>query len=157
MAVEHGDTATARVLVTGVRGKTGAPLAELLVARPGVEVLGGSSDPEKVTVAGVRPTEFSWDRPDGWPAATDGVDALYVAGLGREAEAGARAAGTSALEAGTLTRGGLAEAIALGVMPMIARPHERLNHHGSPATPEAARALGIPLTGFETWLRHHPV
>ncbi|MCZ2848623.1 NmrA family NAD(P)-binding protein [Modestobacter sp. VKM Ac-2978] len=78
MVVEHAGTTTTRVLVTGVRGKTGAPLAELLVARPGVEVLGGSSDPETVDVAGVRPTEFSWDRPAGWPAATDGVDALYV-------------------------------------------------------------------------------
>ncbi len=67
----------ARVLVTGVRGKTGVPLAELLVAR-GVEVLGGSSDPATVDLDGVRPTDFSWDRPSGWPAATDGVDAVYV-------------------------------------------------------------------------------
>lgn len=49
------------------------------------------------------------------------------------------------------------EAIARGVMPAIARSHDRLNRHGSPATPEAARALGIPLTDFETWLRHHPL
>ncbi|SFT57599.1 Uncharacterized conserved protein YbjT, contains NAD(P)-binding and DUF2867 domains [Geodermatophilus amargosae] len=67
-----------RVLVTGVRGKTGSPLAELLAPRPGVEVLGGSSDPATVTVDGVRPTAFSWDDPSGWPAATDGVDAVYV-------------------------------------------------------------------------------
>ncbi|MCZ2860677.1 NAD(P)H-binding protein [Blastococcus sp. VKM Ac-2987] len=67
-----------RVLVTGVRGKTGAPLAELLVARPGVEVLGGSSSPAKVDVDGVTPTHFSWDHPAGWSAATDGVDAVYV-------------------------------------------------------------------------------
>jgi uncharacterized protein YbjT (DUF2867 family) len=67
-----------RVLVTGVRGKTGAPLAELLAARPGVEVLGGSSDPATVDVDGVRPTAFSWDDPSGWPEATDGVDAVYV-------------------------------------------------------------------------------
>jgi uncharacterized protein YbjT (DUF2867 family) len=49
------------------------------------------------------------------------------------------------------------EAIARGVMPAIARSHDRLNHHGSPAGPGAARALGIPLTDFETWLRHHPL
>ncbi|WP_369255200.1 nucleoside-diphosphate sugar epimerase [Geodermatophilus amargosae] len=67
-----------RILVTGVRGKTGVPLAELLLTRPGVEVLGGSSDPATVTVDGVRPTAFSWDDPSGWPAATDGVDAVYV-------------------------------------------------------------------------------
>ncbi|MBY8874249.1 NAD(P)H-binding protein [Micromonospora sp. PLK6-60] len=71
-----GDGIT-RVLVTGVRGKTGAPLARLLVAR-GVEVLGGSSDPATVRIDGVRPTAFSWDDPSGWPAATEGVDAVYV-------------------------------------------------------------------------------
>lgn len=66
-----------RVLVTGVRGKTGAPLAELLTAR-GVEVLGGSSDPATVTLDGVRPTAFSWDDPSGWPAAVAAVDAVYL-------------------------------------------------------------------------------
>ena len=67
-----------RVLVTGVRAKTGLPLAKLLVARPDVEVLGGSSDPSTVSTDGVRPTAFSWDDPAGWPAATKGVDAVYV-------------------------------------------------------------------------------
>lgn len=67
-----------RVLVTGVRGKTGVPLAELLVARPDVEVLGGSRSPATVAIDGVRPTGFSWNHPAGWPGATDGVDALYV-------------------------------------------------------------------------------
>ena len=67
-----------RVLVTGVRGKTGVPLAELLSARPGVEVLGGSSDPATVGIPRVRPTAFPWDDPSGWSAATDGVDAVYV-------------------------------------------------------------------------------
>lgn len=66
-----------RVLVTGVRGKTGVPLAGLLAAR-GAEVLGGSSSPATVDLAGVRPTDFSWDRPAGWPAAAEGVDAVYV-------------------------------------------------------------------------------
>ena len=66
-----------RVLVTGVRGKTGVPLAELLVSRE-VEVLGGSSDPPSVDLDGVTPTALSWDDPSGWPAATEGVDAVYV-------------------------------------------------------------------------------
>ncbi|WP_444948021.1 NmrA family NAD(P)-binding protein [Micromonospora ureilytica] len=70
--------AAIRVLVTGVRGKTGAPLAELLVARRGVEVRGGTSDPSSPGVKGVHPTAFSWDEPSGWAAATDGVDAVYV-------------------------------------------------------------------------------
>jgi uncharacterized protein YbjT (DUF2867 family) len=67
-----------RVLITGVRGKTGAPLAEMLAARPGVDVLGGSSDPSSVTTDGVLPAPFSWDDPSGWTAATDGVDAVYI-------------------------------------------------------------------------------
>lgn len=67
-----------RVLITGVRGKTGAPLAHLLTSHGDVEVRGGSSDSSSVDLPGVRPTAFSWDDPDGWPAATDGVDALYV-------------------------------------------------------------------------------
>ena len=41
-------------------------------------MLGGSSDPSTVTIDGVRPTAFSWDDPSGWPAATDGVDAVYL-------------------------------------------------------------------------------
>ena len=73
-----------RVLITGVRGKTGVPLAELLARRPGVEVLGGSSDPTAVTQDGVRPTAFSWDDPSGWSAATAGVDAVYVVRPDRE-------------------------------------------------------------------------
>ena len=67
-----------RILVTGVRGKTGVALAELLTARHGVEVRGGSSDPAAVSLDGVRPTAFSWDDPFGWAAATDGVDAVFV-------------------------------------------------------------------------------
>ncbi|NCT90497.1 NAD(P)H-binding protein [Cellulomonas sp. APG4] len=67
-----------RVLVTGVRGKTGVPLGRMLVARQRVDVLGGSSDPAKVTIEGVRPTAFSWDDASTWAAATDGVDAVYV-------------------------------------------------------------------------------
>jgi len=67
-----------RVLMTGVRGKTGVPLAELLVRRPDVDVLGGSSSPTAVTMDGVLPTAFSWDHPAGWAAATAGVDAMYV-------------------------------------------------------------------------------
>ncbi|MEV4715480.1 NAD(P)H-binding protein [Micromonospora sp. NPDC049374] len=69
---------TPRVLVTGVRGKTGMPLARLLVARAGVDVLGGSSNPGSVDIDGVRPTAFSWDDPAGWKAATEGVDAVYI-------------------------------------------------------------------------------
>jgi uncharacterized protein YbjT (DUF2867 family) len=67
-----------RVLITGVRGKTGAPLAQLLVARSGVDVSGGSSDPGSVRIDGVDPTSVSWDDPSGWAAATEGVDAVYV-------------------------------------------------------------------------------
>jgi uncharacterized protein YbjT (DUF2867 family) len=73
-----------RVLVTGVRGKTGTPLAQSLVARAGVEVVGGSGDPSTVRIDGVRPVAFSWDDPAGWPPALDGVDALYLVRPDRE-------------------------------------------------------------------------
>lgn len=73
-----------RILITGVRGRTAAPLARTLADRPGIEVLGGSSDPASVTAEGVRPTAFSWDAPAGWPAAADGVDAVYVVRPDRE-------------------------------------------------------------------------
>lgn len=62
-----------RVLITGVRGKTGVPLAESLVERGGIEVLGGSSDPSSVTVDGVVPTAFGWDDPASWDVAADAV------------------------------------------------------------------------------------
>lgn len=68
---------TTRVLVTGIRGKTGVPLARLLAER-GVEVRGGSSDPSSVSLDHVVPTAFSWDDASGWPAALDGVDAVFV-------------------------------------------------------------------------------
>lgn len=54
------------------------PLAALLAARDGVEVRGGSSDPSRVDLDGVTPTAFSWDDPAGWPAAANGVDAVFV-------------------------------------------------------------------------------
>ena len=66
------------VMITGVRGKTGVPLAELLAARPEVEVRGGSSNPSSVTIDGVIPTAFSWDDPAGWHAAVAGIDAVYL-------------------------------------------------------------------------------
>ena len=73
-----------RVLITGVRGKTGVPLSRLLAAHDDVEVLGGSSDPSRVELPGVRPVAFSWDDPDGWPAAVDGADAVYLVRPDRE-------------------------------------------------------------------------
>ncbi|ANZ40358.1 nucleoside-diphosphate sugar epimerase [Lentzea guizhouensis] len=60
-----------RVLITGVRGKTGVPLAELLQGH--AEVLGGSSDPSSVRIDGVVPTRFSWDDPSTWDVPADAV------------------------------------------------------------------------------------
>ena len=42
-----------RILITGVSGKAGAPLAELVADRDDLEVLGGSSDPGGQPVLGV--------------------------------------------------------------------------------------------------------
>ncbi|MGW6441509.1 hypothetical protein [Lentzea sp. NPDC055074] len=73
-----------RILITGVRGKTGLPLTELLTARPDVEVLGGSSDPSAVRIDRVVPTRISWDDPSTWATATGGIDALYLVRPDRE-------------------------------------------------------------------------
>lgn len=61
-----------RILVTGVRGKTGVPLAGLLSAR-GATVLGGSSDPATVDRPGVEPVRFDWDAADTWASDADAV------------------------------------------------------------------------------------
>jgi uncharacterized protein YbjT (DUF2867 family) len=65
------------VLVTGVRGKTGRALAAQLAAR-GTPVRGGSSDPDRVEVAGASPVAFDWAKPATWADALDGVDAVYL-------------------------------------------------------------------------------
>lgn len=65
------------VLVTAVRGKTGAPLAHALHAA-GVTVRGGSTRPETVDLPGVTPTLLDWDDPSTWSPAVDGVDAIYL-------------------------------------------------------------------------------
>ncbi|WP_114559392.1 NAD(P)H-binding protein [Desertihabitans aurantiacus] len=67
-----------RVLITGVRAKTGAPLATLLADRADVEVRGGTSDPSRVDVPGVGAVRFTWDDPASWEAATAGVDGIFV-------------------------------------------------------------------------------
>ncbi|GAA1980821.1 NAD(P)H-binding protein [Isoptericola halotolerans] len=67
-----------RILITGVRGKTGSALADRLAPRDDVELRGGSSDPALVDHDGVVPVELSWDRPDGWARANAGVDAVFV-------------------------------------------------------------------------------
>lgn len=67
-----------RVLITGVRGKTGRPLADLLVARDGVEVRGGTARPDELDLPGVEPVAFAWEDPATWAGAAEGVDAVFV-------------------------------------------------------------------------------
>ncbi len=67
-----------RILITSVRGKTGSALADRLVRHDDVELLGGSTDPARVTRSGVVPVELSWDRPDRWARATADVEAVFV-------------------------------------------------------------------------------
>ncbi len=43
------------------------------------------------------------------------------------------------------------EAIAQGLPPAFVKNYQMLNEVGSPATPEQARSLGLPLTDFKTW------
>ncbi|ADG76262.1 NmrA family protein [Cellulomonas flavigena DSM 20109] len=63
------------VLVTGARGKTGREVVSQLVGRGGAEVRGGSSRPPQAPTT----VRFDWHDPSTWPAAVDGVDAIYLA------------------------------------------------------------------------------
>lgn len=87
------------------------------------------------------------------PERFDGVE-LELAGDYRSmteiAEALSRALGAS-LSAPDLTE---EEALAAG-MPAMGATHEWLNVAGQPARPQFATDLGLPLTSFETWARHH--
>ncbi|KUL34216.1 NmrA family NAD(P)-binding protein [Actinoplanes awajinensis] len=47
------------------------------------------------------------------------------------------------------------QALAAGMPPYAGLPMELMNVAGQPARPEFARALGIPLTSFETWASTH--
>ncbi|GAA2728490.1 NmrA family NAD(P)-binding protein [Actinocorallia aurantiaca] len=87
------------------------------------------------------------------PELFDGVE-LELAGdyltMNDIAEILSRSLGTE-LTAPDMT---LEEATAAG-MPAMGAGHEWLNVAGQPARPEYARALGIPITGFEEWTRKH--
>ena len=65
---------SAPVLVTGARGKTGREVAAQL---EGVEVRAGTSSPAAAG-DGLTPVAFDWAQPDGWPAAVEGVGAIYL-------------------------------------------------------------------------------
>lgn len=67
-----------RVLITGVRAKTGDPLSRQLTEAGGTEVRGGSTDPALVNAPGVRPVRFSWDDPSSWGRASEDVDGVFV-------------------------------------------------------------------------------
>ena len=43
------------------------------------------------------------------------------------------------------------QAVALGMPSVAVKGHQMLKEVGSPATPEQARGLGLPLTDFKTW------
>ncbi len=87
------------------------------------------------------------------PARFDGVE-LELAGeratMARVAEVLSRAFGVE-LTAPDLTP---EEAVAAGAPPFTVR-HEWQNEIGHPASPEYARALGIPLTSFADWAERH--
>lgn len=67
-----------RVLITGVRGKTGSELARMLADRLGTEVVGGTRDPDRLELPGVTVLAFDWHDPGTWAAALDGVNAVYL-------------------------------------------------------------------------------
>ncbi|WP_299847548.1 NAD(P)H-binding protein [uncultured Paracoccus sp.] len=67
------------ILVTGARGKTGREVVRLLAATSGITLRAGASQPGTLTgAANVQPVRFDWSDPQSWPAAVDGVDAIYL-------------------------------------------------------------------------------
>lgn len=74
----------ARVLVTGARAKTGAPLVDRLSRRDDVDLRAGSSDPTRLGLADDSGVRFSWDDAGSWAPATDGVDSLFLVRPDRE-------------------------------------------------------------------------
>ncbi|GAB7190076.1 NAD(P)H-binding protein [Kineococcus sp. NUM-3379] len=66
------------VLVTGGRGKTGGAVVDLLRAAEGVTLRAGSSRPDAHRSTSVGYVSFDWEDPSTWPAAVDGVDAVYL-------------------------------------------------------------------------------
>jgi uncharacterized protein YbjT (DUF2867 family) len=67
-----------RVLITGVRGKTGSALARSLAGGAAAEVVGGTTDPSRLALDGVTPVAFDWDAPATWAPALEHVDAVYL-------------------------------------------------------------------------------
>ncbi len=71
--------AVSTVFITGARGNTGAALAARLAGRGDVEVRGGTSRPASPAgVPGATLVPFDWARPEGWDAALEGADAVYL-------------------------------------------------------------------------------
>lgn len=66
-----------KVLVAGVRGKTGRYVAQGLSA-VGIEPYGATIDPTSVQLEGVRPVHLDWADARSVASALEGIDALYV-------------------------------------------------------------------------------
>ncbi|WP_439636277.1 NmrA family NAD(P)-binding protein [Oceanicaulis sp.] len=68
-AVRRAFTRTSPILITGATGKTGGRVAQIL-AEQGHPIRLGSRRAD---------ISFDWNQPDTWPAALDGVKAVYIA------------------------------------------------------------------------------
>jgi uncharacterized protein YbjT (DUF2867 family) len=68
-AVRRAFTRTSPILITGATGKTGGRVAQIL-AEQGHPIRLGSRRAD---------IPFDWNQPDTWPAALDGVKAVYIA------------------------------------------------------------------------------
>jgi uncharacterized protein YbjT (DUF2867 family) len=66
------------VLVTGVGGKTGRQVAAALRGRKNIVVRGAARKPEGRNIPGLQLIRFDWGDTASWPAALEGVDALYL-------------------------------------------------------------------------------
>ena len=65
------------ILVTGATGTVGSSTVKALKAR-GAKVKAAVRNPEKAVGLGVEMVPFDWARPDSFPAALQGVEALFI-------------------------------------------------------------------------------
>ncbi|MEE1938312.1 NmrA family NAD(P)-binding protein [Streptomyces sp. TRM 70361] len=144
---------SAFVLVTGATGRQGGATARALLAA-GVPVRALVRDPASARARAVEAlgaelvTGDLHDR-DSVVRAAEGARTVFSVQMPGMTEDGFDFEGE-------ITQGvNLVEGAKAAGMPPVGAAHEWLNVVGQPARPQYARDLGLPLTGFEEWVREN--
>src|SRR5581483_4879550 len=83
----HRPGGTTMILVTGATGTVGSSTVKALKAR-GARLKAAVRNPEKAAGLGVETVHFDWARPDTFPAALQGAEALFIQANMVEQQAG---------------------------------------------------------------------